>query len=199
MKYFTAWMLALVACGSFAMAEESSDKTSDEALVRAAEKLVYEGNATLIDPVETGKSTDPAQSAQISESEIPVVLGKSKNATSETPLAWRLIVSLAIIAIVGGGALFFARRNRHKKDLGGKSARIEMLHQMHLGPKKSLALIRVAGEVALVGITDHNINMIKPVMLIDDGVEAAVNGTFNNFLEDDFSVQDVRSAIGARV
>src|SRR6185503_18602385 len=100
-----------------------------------------------------------------------------------------------IISAVGGGLIFSARRYGRQKNKGGEKARIEMLHQYQLGPRKSIALIRVAGEAMLVGITDHSINMIKAVTLIDDEMEAAFGKGFNNFLEDEFSIEDARSAI----
>jgi flagellar protein FliO/FliZ len=55
---------------------------------------------------------------------------------------------------------------------------IKVLSQHHLGPKKSLAIIHVAGESMLVGITDNNISMIKSLSLIDDEVPADMPNTF---------------------
>ena len=40
--------------------------------------------------------------------------------------------------------------------------------QHFLGPRKSLAIIRVAGETMLIGVTDHNISMIKSLSLLDE-------------------------------
>jgi flagellar protein FliO/FliZ len=94
--------------------------------------------------------------------------------------------------------IYAAKRWSREKDKGGQKARIEILHQFHMGPKKSLALIRVAGEAILVGITDQNINMLKTITLIDDELEDIMGKDFNHFLEDEFSVEDVRKAIGPR-
>jgi flagellar protein FliO/FliZ len=106
---------------------------------------------------------------------------------------------LAVIAITAALGLYASKRWARQKDKGGQKARIEMMHQYHLGPRKSLALIRVSGEAMLVGVTDHNINMIKAVTLIDDELEDVMGKDFNNFLEDEFSIEDVRGALGPRV
>ena len=59
---------------------------------------------------------------------------------------------------------------------------IKVLSQHYLGPKRSLAIIHVAGESMLVGITDSNISMIKSLSLIDDEVPTTVPKTFADAL-----------------
>lgn len=166
---------------------------SDEALVQQAEKLIQEETAAAKPvTVETVKTEAPK------ESDIPVTFAAKPTEASHGNIAWRLIASVALIAVVGGACMFASRRWSKGKDKGGKQARIEILHQLHMGPRKSIALVRVSGETMLVGITDHNINMLKPVTLIDDELEGVLSKDFNNFLEDEFSVEDVRSALRAR-
>jgi flagellar protein FliO/FliZ len=61
--------------------------------------------------------------------------------------------------------------------------------QQSLGAKKSLAVIRVAGEDILIGITDYNISMIKSLSFLDDEVEEKVPDHFVselNRVTDDF-------------
>ncbi|HMN68384.1 MAG TPA: flagellar biosynthetic protein FliO, partial [Bdellovibrionales bacterium] len=106
--------------------------------------------------------------------------------------------SFGLLTAVAGSMYFAAKKWGRAKDKGGQKARIEMMHQFHLGPKKSVALIRVAGEALLIGVTDQNINMLKPVTLIDEELEQVMGKDFNNFLEDEFSVEDVRTAMRAR-
>lgn len=165
--------------------------TSDEALIQAAEKMIQEQpkEAKVID------RTPPA----IPENQIPVAMKPVSETVVQAPTdtTWRLAASLALIAVVGGGFYFAARRWRRTPDKGGQTARIEMMHQFHIGPRRSIALIRVAGETLLVGITDHNISMLKSVALIDDELDGVIGKKpdFNNFLEDEFSIEDVRSAL----
>src|SRR5262249_20807967 len=129
------------------------------------------------------------------ESEIPLQISAKKTDSGTSSTVWRLIASFGIIIVVAGVTIFTGRRWSRGKNTGGSKARIEILHQHHLGPTRSLALVRVSGEVLLVGITDHSINMLKPVTLIDDELENAMGAQFNNFLEDDFAIEDVRRAI----
>lgn len=179
---------------------------SDEALVAAAEKLIAEAqaNGLTTEPIlsenksESASEPVPSSAPALKESEIPVVMSAPKAEKSDAGNLWRLLASIAFIATVGGALVFSTRRWSQQKDKGGKQARIEIMHQMHLGPRKSLALVRVAGEVMVVGITDHNINMLKSVTLIDDELANVVNKDFNGFLEDEFSISDVRSVIGSR-
>jgi flagellar protein FliO/FliZ len=174
---------------------------SDEALVAAAEKLVAEAAATQAEKVE-GKKVELKESKtkepEIKESDIPVVMSPLKVAKTESSVIWRLVASMVFLVTVGGILTYAARRWTRKRDKGGKRVRIEVLHQMHLGPRKSLALVRVSGEVMLVGISDHNINMIKSIALIDDELEETVKGDFNGFLDDEFSVEDMRTIMGSR-
>ncbi|NJL24581.1 MAG: flagellar biosynthetic protein FliO [Calothrix sp. SM1_5_4] len=158
--------------------------------MRAAETLIQENAESA--PIAPVRADQP-------ESQIPVVLTPKIAAKTETNTVWRLVASVALVAVVGGALFLASRRWARGKDKGGQKARIEILHQFHLGPRKSLALIRVAGETMLVGITDHNINMLKSIALIDDELEGVFKKDFNGFLEDEFSIEDVRSALGSRV
>jgi flagellar biogenesis protein FliO len=194
-----------------------TDKDSDEAIMAAAEKLVGEGKMLKTEEVKSepaseaadasaaGKNAEatPAVTGQAleakKESEIPVFTKSEKVAKSETSLVWRLIASMALLGVVGGSMIYATKRYTRKKNTGGEKVRIEMLHKFSLSPKNSLALVRVAGEVMLIGCTDHNINMIKSVTLIDDELEGLLGKDFNGFLEDDFKIEDMRSALQPRV
>ena len=59
---------------------------------------------------------------------------------------------------------------------------IKVLSQHYLGPKKSLVIVRVAGESILVGVTDSNISMIKSLALIDDEVPVETPKNFADAL-----------------
>lgn len=188
-----------------AHADITADEKSDEALVAAAEQLVAESQAQ--SQAQTQAQTQvvnlatssPVNPAELKESEIPVVMSSKKATEEKGSTIWRLVAGLAIIAVTAVAVLYASKRWARQKNQGGQKARIEMMHQFHLGPRKSLALVRVSGETMLIGITDHNINMIKPVTLIDDELEGMMGGKdFNNFLEDEFSIEDVRGALGTR-
>ncbi|MGE4133379.1 MAG: flagellar biosynthetic protein FliO [Bdellovibrionales bacterium] len=200
----TAVIMGLFIAVSAGAAEDMS-ANSDEAILKAAEQLLKQGATTeTIDedaPVAStaAQKEEPKVQAAPKEADIPLKLPETKEAKTTTSFAWRLLMSGIVVLIVGGISFFALRRWGRPKDKPGKGARIEMLHQFHLGPRKSIGLIRVAGETILVGITEQSINMLKPVTLIDDELEDIMKRDFNGFLEDDFSVEDVRTALDSRV
>lgn len=185
--FLGAIFVFFAAVNTFAETTETTEASEgDQAIVEAAQKLIQEGEAQ-----------DAKEKAilEAKESEIPVQIATVKKANTESQLIWRVVAGLGITFVMAGSMLYAVRRWKHRAPVGGKQARIEILHQLHLGPKKSLGLVRVSGETILIGITDQNINMLKPVTLIDDELEGIMKSDFNNFLEDEFSVEDVRSAI----
>lgn len=185
----------------------AQDEKSDEAMIAAAEQLINEGVTTQMVTAELKEQAEPTVAAttttaksemEMKESDIPVMIAPKKAAKEESSILWRLVASVGLILTVAGALVFASKKWGRKADKGGQKARIEMMHQFHLGPKKSVALLRVSGEAFLIGITDQNINMLKSVTLIDDELEQALNPDFNGFLEDEFSVEDVRTALRAR-
>lgn len=211
MKITAIILCALLCLSARAEDDAAPAKDSDEAIMAAAEKLVNEDKtkdapqAAVEAAVATPTAAAPAPAtAEIAkdmkdEASIPVFSKSEKLIKSESSIVWRLVASLAFIAAVAGGLLLASRRWSRQKNKGGEKARIEMLHQFHMGPKKSLALVRVAGEAILIGCTDHSINMLKTVTLIDDELEGVLNKDFNGFLDDEFSIQDVRAALGSNL
>lgn len=217
---FTLVILSALFCLNASASSAKSpieDKTSDEALVAAAEKLVSEAPAAKAGAQDLAevqvqgvdaqaqaegqaKVPDAAQAlkAEAKESDIPVFLDVKKTDKSLGTVAWRLVASLALIAVVGGGMVYASRKWTRSKDRGGAQARIEMMHQFHMGPRKSVALIRVAGETLLIGVTEQNVNFLKTVVLIDDELEGVFNQNLNGFLDDEFTVEDARTALNSR-
>jgi flagellar biogenesis protein FliO len=208
---FTLLILGAIFCLN-AGADIAMSSKSDELLVAEAEKLVREeGLAANATPATIGSSpvalttvADAASTAaaadtkDLKESEIPVFIEAKKTVKSESNLVWRLVGSLAFIGAIAIGMVFAGKRWTAKKNTGGEKSRIEVLHQVHFGPKKTLCLVRVAGEVILLGMTEQSVSMLKSVVLIDDELENTMNADFNKFLNDEFAVEDIRSAISSR-
>jgi flagellar protein FliO/FliZ len=197
---FTLVLLSALFCLN--AAAQGIEKSGDDALVAEAEKLVSEEaalNATLTtsakEEIKTEAIEAKADIKNLKESEIPVLTEVKKEAKSDGSIVWRMLGSMALVAVVAGATIYASRRFKHQKSVGGTKARIETLHQVHFGPRKSIALIRVAGEVMLIGMTDTNITMMKQVMLIDDELEKTMGDDFNKYLQDDFAIEDVRNAI----
>lgn len=116
----------------------------------------------------TAEAKEPAKEA-LKESEIALNLDKTKKAAEGDSSVYRILFSLVLLGGVGVGAFFYLRKYAIPKAMKSQT-QIKVLQQHYLGPKKSLAIIRVAGESLLIGITDQNINMIKSLSLIDDEV-----------------------------
>lgn len=72
-----------------------------------------------------------------------------------------------------GAITQFARSSLGVKANASKLA-IEMLSHHHLGPKKSIAVVRVAGRTMLVGITDQAINLISHLGSEEEAMNALV-------------------------
>ena len=126
------------------------------------------------------------------ESEIPVLTQaetKKATATNDSLLS-RLSISLGLIFCFAIGLFLFLKwwsKNHKVHDMQGK---IRVLTQHHIGPKKTLAIIRVAGESILVGITDHSINHIKTLSLLDGEIPDTVPGNFKNELDANFQEEE---------
>ncbi|MEI7973424.1 MAG: flagellar biosynthetic protein FliO [Bdellovibrio sp.] len=76
--------------------------------------------------------------------------------------------AFVIVSLMGIGATLWVRKMKMKQGHRETAPSIKMLNQLHLSPKKSIALIRVAGESILVGITDQNISHLKTLSLLDE-------------------------------
>ncbi|MEZ0392352.1 MAG: FliO/MopB family protein [Pseudobdellovibrionaceae bacterium] len=105
----------------------------------------------------------------LKESEIPVNLETTKKAASSESPFLKIFLSLGIVAVMGGAAYFWLRKYRYKNPQS-QATQIKVLSQHFLGPKKSLAIVRVAGESVLIGVTDTNISMIKSLSLLDEDI-----------------------------
>lgn len=146
---------------------------------------------------------------KLPESQIPVLSNqKEAKKASSNPIG-RLLITLGVLAVVLGATVFAVKRYSANRNIGPRSnTKIRVLTQHPLGPKKSLAIIQVAGESILVGITDQNISMLKTLSLIDDEVPANVPNRFEvsadefDSEDDDFASRDlsrIRDTVSARL
>ncbi len=118
-----------------------------------------------------------AQSAEKVKSEdaIPVDFSKLKKTEATEASSGRLFLTFGIMAVILGLGYYFAKK--YGRPTNTAQTKIKILTQHYLGPKRSLAIVRVAGESILIGITDQNINMIKSLSLLDDEVPENVTAT----------------------
>lgn len=148
---------------------------------------------------DSSKSVDTAAVAQTAEklkvdnrneAEIPLNLENNKKAANEGGGVFRILLTLSILGVVGTGVFLFLRKYSVPKDRKHQT-QIKILQQHYLGPKKSLAIIRVAGESMLIGVTENNISMIKSLSLLDDEVPEEMPKSFNKVLAGDLDNKQV--------
>ncbi|MFV3408278.1 FliO/MopB family protein [Bdellovibrio bacteriovorus] len=164
------WLFSLIFVVSVsAHAEEASTPTA-----AASESQELSAAAT-------AEPKDVTKNDNRKESEILLNLESNKKAASEGGGVFRILFTLSMLGVVGTGAYFFLRKYKIPKAMKHQT-QIKVLQQHYLGPKKSLAIVRVAGESILIGVTDHNISMIKSLSLLDDEVPEEAPQSFGKVL-----------------
>lgn len=162
-----------------------ADESEAESEARTAEEMTKEPAQELLAGEMQIPKTAETKSAVVTpaEAEIPVLTkATEKTAQSKNPMM-RLVMSLGVILVVAGGLFGFSRFWAGRRTGLRQHHQIKVLTQFGLGPKKSLAIIRVAGESILIGITDHNINMIKSLALLDEELPDEVPTQFQSELQ----------------
>ncbi|AZZ37810.1 polar flagellar assembly protein FliO [Bdellovibrio sp. qaytius] len=153
----SVFVVLTVAFASLAQASETSAATNSAA-----------ATATEDQPLSAEITKAPATP----ESQIPLKLEKASVSQEQTSQTGKLFLTLFVLVGMGGAGVFLARKYAFSNKINKSNMQIKVLTQHHLGAKKSLAIIRVAGESILIGVTDQNISMIKSLSLIDDEVPA---------------------------
>ncbi len=101
---------------------------------------------------------------------------RSKGSVQETPRIGSNVVSLSglalkfvgvlggILALIVGGLFFFKKLAPGAVSrLGGNGSLVRTIYRTTLAPKQSLALVEVAGEVLVLGISGQNITMLTKI------------------------------------
>lgn len=140
------------------------------------------GTENLVAVEQEGK-VENTKNENLKEDEIPLNLDKAKKAASEGSGFFRIIFTLSILGVLGTGAFFFIRKYKVPKG-SVHQTQIKVIQQHYLGPKKSLAIVRVAGESILIGVTDTNISMIKSLALLDDEIPEVNSQNFQQAMVD---------------
>jgi len=182
-------------------------------------------------PAQTAQLPQPKQPA-VDESKQPVLQEKTSTVAkangTERSLSSKMIMSMAIlIAFIIVGS--WIAKKWPSKSSKGKQHMIRVLSQIHLGPKRTLAVVRVAGETVLIGVTENNISLLKSLALLDEDIPSALPAQFDQTLkkksqdiardqelgnlgdkiapadalaenvEDEFSIKGLQSIIGDRM
>lgn len=154
--------------------------TNDESVAKASL------TATESPTVEASEAKPVVVNDKRAESEIPVFADKVEAKKASGSSLERLMISLVVVCAILGASLLGLKRwsARRGKNIASPT-KINVLTQHYLGPKKSLAIIQVAGEAILIGITDQNISMLKTLALIDDEVPGVVPKNFSDELDNE--------------
>ena len=132
--------------------------------------------------INSGEAAKQPTVASESEDQIPVLNNVvTKKIKKDSPLA-KIVLSLGVIVGMIFGVFLFFKKWAKAQGARNKNTQIKVLTQHYLGPKKSLAIIRVAGESILIGITDSNINHIKSLSLMDEEIPADTPKAFGKAL-----------------
>lgn len=143
----------------------------------------------------------------LQEKDIPLNLELKKKASDDGFSVGRFLMAISVLGITGIGAYAFAKKYIAKGQEKNSQTEIKVLTQHYLGPKKSLAIIRVAGESMLIGVTENNINMIKSLALLDDEIPEVTPTNFENVFaakqngdeEEAFSITGIKDVVKTRL
>lgn len=184
----------VVAIAAAAAKTDAAPGVVTESAIKAASLTAGAGEPKSEDKAAAGKTADKSDETTAvlkdkrPESEIPVFSDKSEAKKAGSSSLERLVMTLFVVCALLGAALFGLKRWAARRGKNVVSpTKINILTQHHLGPKKSLAIIQVAGEAILIGITDQNISMLKTLALIDDEVPGHVPKNFADELDNDDS------------
>lgn len=142
---------------------------------------------------------DIAMDLNAPEEEIPLSVKKAKATAGAAPSLKRVAGGFFVLAVLLVSALLVTRKLKSKKaGAAFNHDSITVISQKYLGPKRNLVLIRVTGEYLLLGVTDHNISLIKNLNVVDDEIPELVNGkNFNDVLDKKEKASDNFAAAGA--
>lgn len=159
-----------------------------EDLTGEAEVEVVEAPTPIATAQELAENETPVNTkvdtTNLAESEIPVLQAtEAKEAKKSGSFLFRLMSSFVILGLFAMG-MFLLRKKWSKTQLKNPHTHIKVLTQHYLGPKKSLAIISVAGESILIGVTENNINLIKQLSLLDEEIPQTVSTHFDSSMDE---------------
>jgi flagellar protein FliO/FliZ len=191
-------VLVLIPLFSLAVVSNEVAENSSSPVEASATSNLVESSPV----VEVPTSSEVASTVQ-SEADIPVQLNADKKEAAQGR-SWIHVVGglLVCIGLFFGSIIFI--RKYSLKNQKNPLHQMKVVTQYHLGPRKSLAVVRVAGESILIGVTDHHISLIKSLSLLDgDLVDTEeVPQNFKSTLKsqdpeaaEDFSIQGLQDVV----
>lgn len=137
-------------------------------------------------------------SAQLTEKDIPLNIDVKKNNSESSSTTGRLLMSVLILFVIIFSTYYLVKKYKVSNNINKSNKQIKIISQHYLGPKKSLAIIHVAGESILIGVTDTQISMIKSLSLIDDEIPDNLPKNFSDSLQMENQSQSKKSLVNNR-
>lgn len=147
-------------------------------------------------------------STEMPEDQIPLKMDSIDKAGDKNSGGQKFILTMGILIGLAGAGYYVVRRYSHKSKQGQSNMQIKILSQHYLGPKKSLAIVRVAGESILIGVTDQNISMIKSLALLDEELPQVLPKDFSETMTeelaagneaDDFTFEGIKTTVAGKI
>lgn len=149
------------------------------------DKKMNQAHTEALASSKTTTTTTASSSVNQEESKIPLFENKTEPSRSGQSEVTKIGLMVIGLIVLGGGCIFFLK-NKSKMVNGPESLmKIKMITQFHIGPKKSLAVIRVAGESLLLSITETQITLIKSLVLLDEDLPEVTPSDFAESLDDE--------------
>lgn len=211
-SFFIGFCIGLVLVPAYgAEVEKVVPKAIDEAAEDMDAKIIEEaaqevglGATAQPEAAVQAKSEKEIAEAKQKESDVPLFKKQAGQEKVVESSANKLIFTAIIVSLLGIGLTFAIRRWGKNKSQSKSNTSIKVLTQHYLGPKKSLAIIQVAGESILIGVTEQNISMIKSLALLDEEMSEVTEKSFKRALDDfdereEFALRGVKDVVSNRL
>ncbi|NUM57202.1 MAG: flagellar biosynthetic protein FliO [Bdellovibrionaceae bacterium] len=116
------------------------------------------------------------------ENEIPLNFENKKNQSVSENSVFKFLLFIAILGTLLTGVWVLLKKYKTQR-VSKNHNEIKVLAQHYFGTKKSIAVVRIAGESLLVGITDNQINLIKSLSLLDDELPEVTPNDFSKIIK----------------
>ena len=118
----------------------------------------------------------PLQRHREWQKEIPSGIAQTKNSLEEISdiVLFSLVILIMVMVVVGLSSFLLSRRRFNGCQVDEDPYEIKVLAQHSLGSRKSLVIVRVAGESILLAITNTHVSMVKTLSFIDNEISQEV-------------------------
>jgi len=161
-----------------------------------------------------------AFASEIDEANIQLNFSQSKElVATQGEFGLRYFLGLAVVAILVAFGIIFLKRLNKISPRKFSPIKMKVMNQLPLGAKKNLAVIEVAGEYILIGVTDHHISLIKTLSLLDEDLsdsteiakssfskvseevsqKSGIEKKFEDFTESEFTINQTKNLIRDKI